>query len=162
MLFDYENNILTITDEEGNISTEKHDMKGNVIERKKTVDGIEIVSRLWYDGLGQNIASEGPVPGAVTSKEYNSLGQVVLVKMPESEFYENGSYVTLRPEISYTYDAAGRQIAEIISAPSGGERVTITTYDGLGRQIHVEQKGSETAGGTLELLAENKFFYDYT
>jgi RHS repeat-associated protein len=160
MAFDYGENLLTITDEEGNRTTEKQDLQGNVLERTQSLETGNVTTEFWYDGLGQEIARRGPVPGAVVSTVYDSLGRVISVRQPETEVYESGSSQAVRPAVGYGYDRVGRQTEQWSDAPGGSVRGVITSYDGLGRKSMVEYARAAGAGDEPEILAGEAYFYD--
>jgi RHS repeat-associated protein len=135
MSFDYDTNLLTVTDENGNISYEFQDMQGRTYKQVKYSDSEAVTAERYFDGLGNEVIAVDP-KGSVTVKTYNTLNQLARVDLPAENFWENGRAVMVTPYRRYEYDAVGRQTAEIYAlAGSGSEQVNRIDVDELGRAI---------------------------
>ena len=91
--YDYDTNVLHITNERGFESEEQRDMEGRIVRRTDFGRSSNRETRYYYDGLGnQRIMVEpddtDPV-GRVTVSHYDMLNQLVKVESPEDDFYEN-------------------------------------------------------------------------
>ncbi|MGQ9779218.1 MAG: RHS repeat-associated core domain-containing protein [Bacillota bacterium] len=147
----------TITDEEGKITEQYHDMEGRIHKEVKLSYQGNIETVTVYDGAGNKVELTDP-RGYVTRMYYDALNQLVRVEMPRDTFWENGAQVTVTPVITYAYDLAGNRTAETREAGGGRTHTVTTAYDGLRRPISVSTTFTDR-DGTVK-TAVTKTYYD--
>jgi RHS repeat-associated protein len=125
------NQVVTV-DEMGNISSRILDWAGRPIIQKVHIDGADLTSQTYYDGIGRVIASVDP-NGNATSYSYNSFGLNQSVVGQARTVFENGvSVPNVSPETIRKYNKAG--YLEEVSQRVAGGRAKTSTYalNGLG------------------------------
>ena len=85
MSFDYDTNLLTVTDENGNVSYEFQDMQGRTYKQVKYNDSDPIITERYFDGLGNEVITVDP-KGSITVKTYNSLNLFARIDLPTERF----------------------------------------------------------------------------
>jgi RHS repeat-associated protein len=164
MDYDYETDVLTIINEEGDRHEEHYDLSNRLLKQvtyqtQLTGEVREIVTGHFYDGLGNEVVSLGPKPDTMTIHSYNSLNQIANTKLPAESFFENGAELTANTLLMYEYDRAGFKVREMVSAPGDEYRLAEYLLDGLGRQTGVKQLARQ-ADGTEEELSRVLNYFD--
>jgi RHS repeat-associated protein len=137
MNFNYTDNVLTTTDENGRKTVAQEDLRGRVIRQTKTVNGDDTwVTTHYFDGLGNEVETilETPARTSQTKKTYNQLNLLARVDSPAELFWVNNQETTLIPYQRFEYNKVGQKIAAIIGT-TAGERTTAYQPDELGRVI---------------------------
>jgi RHS repeat-associated protein len=138
MDFDYNTNIMKVTDENGKESYEYQDMEGRTYKRTQYNGSLVIVTEHYFDGLGNEAITIDP-KGGITKKSFNILNQLIRTDRPTESFWENGNKVTVTPYQRFQYDDAGYKIAEIHPLAGGSTEITNTfEVDELGRTIRTK------------------------
>jgi len=151
MDFDYATNIQTVTDEEGHLSFQSYDFSGRMFKNVQTFGNDDITTLTYFDGIGNEVRRiDGN--GNSTSVFYNERKQPVKTVLPEEEFFENGTYVTVSPYTRAVYDKNGYKVQDIMDTEDG-EYVISYENDELGRMIRT----LKTVDGTQ---IEEKSYYD--
>ncbi|MBU1030772.1 MAG: hypothetical protein KKB65_06065, partial [Nanoarchaeota archaeon] len=134
--------IIEVSDENGVVSRSESDKFGNllkVIEAKGTKD--EVTARYEYNILGRLIKAINP-EGQITTKEYNSIGQVTAETYPDSG------------KTTFLYDLNGNPI-KLVDALG---RVIRFEYDKLNRPTKVVWEDYNPKEGKPVIAVE--YFYD--
>ena len=157
MNFDYDYNILTITDENNKTSYEYQDMQGRTYKKVQSNNYTPIITEHYFDGSGNEVITVDP-KGSVTTKNYNQLNLLARVDLPAENFWENGTQVNVSPYQRYVYNKAGLKTAEIHTLPGGNTEITNTIdVDALGRVIRTTTPYS-VAGVSKAAITET--YYD--
>lgn len=142
-VYDAAGNVLSKTDEEGNITHYEYDAANRLI---KTIDPLGGITERSYDNRGNLITLKGP-KGGITRYEYDLNNQLVkeIRPMGEQTRYEydaDGNRTALidakDQKIAYEYDAANRLIRTryFAAGDQANPIKTVTfTYDQLGNLI---------------------------
>jgi RHS repeat-associated protein len=107
--------------------------KGNIYESADSFTqgpDINIRTDTSYDQYGRTSTTTNPL-GHVTKYEYNLLGQTKRVKVNFLDGYIKNYQGKFNLTTEYDYDVLGR----LVSTTDTKERVTISTYDNLGRLV---------------------------
>ena len=115
-------NILSITDPLGNVTSYTYDTQGNLLTR--TEPGIGTTT-YTYDSKGNVLTVKDPL-NQTTSHSYNSFGQVLTINGAP------GSY-------AYTYDATGN----LLTATNPANETTSYTYDSKGNLLTITDPRSK-------------------
>ena len=102
-----------------------YDAAGRVLTRRQDPDGLNLTTRYTWDAKGQEIEVVDP-NGTVTRKRYDRKEQLLEVVLDPSG---------LALKTRYGHDAAGRITRITEAAGSSAERVTVITWDALGRRL---------------------------
>ena len=131
------NQSYTYNDQNNTLTVSRVNVAGSVItqfnalgDQISITDGNGHTTLYQYDVQGQLIIVDAP-EGASTKYYYNAAGQL--------EFEENADGHCIR----YTWDAEGHMLSKVLD-PDGVNRVTTYTYDGIGRQLQVNDGGRVT------------------
>jgi RHS repeat-associated protein len=134
----------------------QYDLRDRRIQEKSPDPGygqVQLVVNYGYndaDEMRWKTELSGGVP-RTTFYTHDNLGRIVGVTLPAPDPNDVGEG---SPAISYTYDAAGNQLAVTVVGTRGGTLSTITEYDALNRPWRV--LGASTDGTRTEKI----FVYD--
>ncbi|HOJ78308.1 MAG TPA: hypothetical protein PL158_09440, partial [Bacillota bacterium] len=154
--FDYDTNKLTIIDERKDRIEEEHDMQGRVIRRLQYNKDEIIESKVYYDGLGNEVIIIAPPKQGVTVKTYNELNLLTKVELPAETVWEDDKEVTVVPYQRFEYNKVGGKVAEYINTAKGEQPISYG-LDGLGRVISVTTSVTDQ-GETKQAIT--KTYYD--
>ncbi len=115
-------NILSITDPLGNVTSYSYDTQGNLLT--KTEPGVGTTT-YTYDSKGNVLTVKDPL-NQTTSYSYNSFGQVLTVSGAP------GNY-------AYTYDATGN----LLTATNPASEITSYSYDSKGNLLTITDPRSK-------------------
>ncbi|AIT09869.1 hypothetical protein LO80_07730 [Candidatus Francisella endociliophora] len=168
---------ITVKDDDDNVihsTSNSYDSEGYLIS--STVDGVK--TEFTYDSNG-NLASSTDASGNTTKYQSYQYGKPTIVIDPNggktTYSYDYRGLVLSKTDpkgntTKYTYDKAGRPTS--VTPPTGyattysyssnglvttkkqGNVTTVTTYDGLGREISSQTSASDSSGG---IATSNKY-----
>ncbi len=153
------NQPLTITDALGNVTVNRYDAQGRLIQtarngqytttyaydaygqRTAVTDTLDGVTRYGYDELGRTVGVT--TPQGITRYAYDAADHVIAITRNYTTTVPNPDPLLYNLVTRYGFDKVGRQthVTETAPLPGGGveERVTRTWYDSIGQVVSVTQ-----------------------
>jgi RHS repeat-associated protein len=157
MDYNYNYNLLTVTDENNKTSYEYQDMQGRTYKKIQVDVYVPIVTEHYFDGLGNEVITVDP-KGSVTTKTYNLLNELSRVDLPTENFWEKGVQSPITPYQIFNYNKAGFKIAEIHSLAGSSKEITNKfDVDALGRTIRTRTPYSDAG---VSKVAVTETYYD--
>ncbi len=153
--YDAQNNMTSMTDANGNVTTMTYDALGNMLT---VTDALLNTITMTYEPASDRLSSVTDARGNTTNYSYDGSGNMVTVNQPlgitRSYSYDaQGNLLTETDGegnmISYSYDACGnRNLVQI------GTSVDSRTYDGAGNLLSSTNALNQTTTYTYDLMNE--------
>lgn len=154
--YDSQGNLSTVTNAAGHVTTlSNYDAHGRV---GRITDPNGLVVDLTYNPRGWLISKN--VGGETTSYEYDGVGQLTLVTLPDDSFisytYDDAHRLTgiadsLGNSISYTLDLRGNRTKELVKDATGMLARQVTrVFDSLSRLQQITYSGGQAAATSAD------------